>query len=1158
MLVCVFGHAQELPTLVPQSPEVSSLLKYVETPVSYHTGIPNISVPLASINGRDLSASVSVSYHAGGHRVAEEATKVGLGWSLIAGGQITRTVRGFEDDHLPYGFIHNPTTVSDVIAFCSAANQACAHYTGTTGKTQRQDLEPDDFNYSMMGLSGRFMFDQNRDISNPKGRVIQFPNKNMLIKPNFHSTNGRILSWDITDTNGTIYHFEVGNVFVKSQTFEYVNNRIEIPVDGLGNGNSYTETWNLTKVTSLTGDEITLEYETPKLSWSEYNDFNCSFSDDRVILKKGGALLSGLITSGSQQNNGGGAGNQETYPKRVTSYTSVYRNEQILKKIISSKGYIEFIKSSTLRQDRQSEKHSLEYIRVYSVIGSGANKTIKKIKEVQFFQDYFIGEKPKNNEFVHTYSGGSESILANTDSFLNKRLRLNKIQFNELVNNNETPKNYDYTFSYNNEVNLPHKRSYKQDAWGYFNGIDNATLIPKFDYTSYYSSNATIVIPNFPHGNREVNPKYSNANVLESIKYPEGGKTVFKFENNRGDVKTKKNKAYLEESFTLNGLVSSQHNIINSGGGYVTYKIYDFFNIPLDAKDAPGDITKTQVEYNGFTNRCENVDAFYTDENLVCNNMFFKIYKENSTIPLIKEPIWRLGTISLDKGHRYKLEIEIKTLNEDYSFASNFSKVDLKWFKKNPNPTVEYFDFFGGLRVKEVLNYSGLNLVKHKSFKYEKGHILSEPIFYVITVSNFHQLVSQSWVPLISTHGAYVNYKKVKEIFHKVKPELELTIDVNSRSNNPTNIKFFSNASIVNNPSIVIPPTEEYITREYLQASTTMARLDMPFVGEWTSGRLSKVEIMDKQTKTITNSIYGNENENNIKGIPTTYKRLLYQDIKEQLTTSKLLDYNIWPGISLPTKNETITFFGENKTLKENETISYEGIPNHYNPTKIITNKSNEKSKVNITNYPYELNNTILLNQNKINTLLESKVYENDNQLSHQKTVYPSQGTLFNLYLPSKVQTLKGVPSASNILKDRVIYHSYDAKGNPTEVSKKDGTHIVYLWGYNQTQPVAKIENATLSDVSSYISNIQNLSNIDKDVASEAILRTALNALRNVPTLSKAQITTYTYNPLIGVTSITDPRGQTIYYEYDGFNRLEFVKDKDKNILKENQYNYKN
>uniref|UniRef100_UPI002491C919 hypothetical protein n=1 Tax=Ruegeria faecimaris TaxID=686389 RepID=UPI002491C919 len=157
--------------------------------------------------------------------------------------------------------------------------------------------------------------------------------------------------------------------------------------------------------------------------------------------------------------------------------------------------------------------------------------------------------------------------------------------------------------------------------------------------------------------------------------------------------------------------------------------------------------------------------------------------------------------------------------------------------------------------------------------------------------------------------------------------------------------------------------------------------------------------------------------------------------------------------------------------------------------------------------------------------------------------------------LPEKVQVSKG----TGVLEDRVVYHSYDDKGNPLEVSKKDGTHIVYIWGYHKTQPIAKIENAKLSDIpSATITSIQTASNLDTNAVTENTLRTALNGLRGISSLSKAQITTFTYDPLVGVTSITDPRGQTMYYEYDDFNRLKFVKDNEGKLLKETQYKYKN
>lgn len=55
---------------------------------------------------------------------------------------------------------------------------------------------------------------------------------------------------------------------------------------------------------------------------------------------------------------------------------------------------------------------------------------------------------------------------------------------------------------------------------------------------------------------------------------------------------------------------------------------------------------------------------------------------------------------------------------------------------------------------------------------------------------------------------------------------------------------------------------------------------------------------------------------------------------------------------------------------------------------------------------------------------------------------------------------------------------------------------------------------------------------------------------------SDALMTTYTYSPLIGMTSTTDPNNRTTYYDYDGMGRLSVVKDQNGKILKKYCYNY--
>jgi len=50
-------------------------------------------------------------------------------------------------------------------------------------------------------------------------------------------------------------------------------------------------------------------------------------------------------------------------------------------------------------------------------------------------------------------------------------------------------------------------------------------------------------------------------------------------------------------------------------------------------------------------------------------------------------------------------------------------------------------------------------------------------------------------------------------------------------------------------------------------------------------------------------------------------------------------------------------------------------------------------------------------------------------------------------------------------------------------------------------------------------------------------------------------VTTYTYKPLVGVSVITDAKGDKMKYEYDELGRLIRVRDKFDNILSETQYN---
>ena len=80
------------------SPSAYEMGKYGKVPVSYFNGLPNISVPLTEVRAKGYTLPVYLTYYAGGNRPDQHPGWVGQGWTLHAGGSITRIIKGFKDD----------------------------------------------------------------------------------------------------------------------------------------------------------------------------------------------------------------------------------------------------------------------------------------------------------------------------------------------------------------------------------------------------------------------------------------------------------------------------------------------------------------------------------------------------------------------------------------------------------------------------------------------------------------------------------------------------------------------------------------------------------------------------------------------------------------------------------------------------------------------------------------------------------------------------------------------------------------------------------------------------------------------------------------------------------------------------------------------------
>ena len=91
------------------SPNAAAFQVYSITPVNPNTGLPQISIPIWTINDGDITMPISLSYHASGIKIEDIASWAGLGWTLNA--WVTRSVVGQSDEFSQVYFWENKTDV---------------------------------------------------------------------------------------------------------------------------------------------------------------------------------------------------------------------------------------------------------------------------------------------------------------------------------------------------------------------------------------------------------------------------------------------------------------------------------------------------------------------------------------------------------------------------------------------------------------------------------------------------------------------------------------------------------------------------------------------------------------------------------------------------------------------------------------------------------------------------------------------------------------------------------------------------------------------------------------------------------------------------------------------------------------------------------------
>jgi hypothetical protein len=260
-----------VPKIIPPSPSAAALEKFSAIPVDYSTGVPSISYPIWSWQRGKLQLGIGLSYHAGGYKVDDMASNVGLGWALTGLGRISRTIRGIPDDKPVYGFMHfdslpdisnyaydgqdyyyslpfsvSQSGFSPTIAITPLNT---GYYNVVTDISNNViDGEQDVFSYSINGASGRFIIDKDKNIIPLEYTMIKIE---MVVGS---SGAGEIQSFKITDDKGIVYKFD----FVEVQAVETVSNPPPLP--GVPSQNAPCG-WLLTKmIDPTTQDSIVINY----------------------------------------------------------------------------------------------------------------------------------------------------------------------------------------------------------------------------------------------------------------------------------------------------------------------------------------------------------------------------------------------------------------------------------------------------------------------------------------------------------------------------------------------------------------------------------------------------------------------------------------------------------------------------------------------------------------------------------------------------------------------------------------------------------------------------------------------------------------------------------------------------------------------------------
>lgn len=1130
-----------------KSPEVNKFEQYMNMPVNLVSGTPQVNIPIYTLEYGGMTLPISLEYDASGVKVESIASSVGQNWSLNVGGVVSRIVKGAPDEG---GYVSNGvnsdlnikgfyrdfglTKLDSVIGVASSYGkfigwlQECAK-----GK---QDAQPDLFYFSTAQGGAKFVFNNKRE-------VVYLENTDFVIKQDFKTDYFR--SWTAYAPNGINYKFGLTTATSNNDNIVEQNFTNQGKNDGVSLINFSPNAWFLNEISNPTTASIisigyinndysnTILNKPTKTSicYTNITSDTSGFCDDKT-----------KYYDLALYPYGGSSDFATSTPYTMLSHTK----SKVISTITAGTVIIYFDYSDRLDLSLNFENHAA-----------------KKLDKIRILEN---GNCIKTFNFTYSYSlcdSTKPSGLLTAEDSDSKRLILDKVTESSCDGSILKP----YSFIYN-AGQMPYKLSFAQDKFGFYNGAtNNQSLFARYDATDLQDLT----------NNRDSNFFLAKRGSLQKIIYPTKGSINFEFEQHLSDVPV----GYVKENAYI--YLASGVSPINS------YNSQSFTLNPADGNNLKIKIylTRGSSGYSSPVAGCPISNYNNAIEIVNNSNLGTVIYRQSygQLDPLIsghqdqfvmKEIEEFLDTSKFLSGQSYTIKV--------YGITDCFNVSATVFIPKTIQ--VPYYEI-GGLRIKKTTykNYDDTTS-REVSYTYSNAKSVPQPLlatratFNFLNETNFYALSNTSNASLIGDFEIIATdfYKKVQRICPLHANSFTRTLISNMiTGGNLYSTGFFVHSSLGSSPFDInfMGPQISYGKVEetdgngkkihYFHDYKSYSELDFnSFINNFTpappvfqsilAGEKYKVEIYDTNNSLIKKDSL---NHNYVNNKDTFIEALaIYSDGNMPLFNIYTLKGQFK---TLKTEIETIKLNGQDVT----NTKDYEYLGNkHFMPTKTtITNSKEEVLSTKIA-YPEDIAVASepfmqdLKDQNR-KIPIKTETFNGATKLSEQHIQFSNITTTNNLILPNKNYAAKfpnNLPAIIDIgnLENKITYDQYDTNGTLLQYTPDSGVSTAIIWGYNKTLVIAKIENATYTQVSSYVDNLQTLSNTGTEVG----LLSALTILRSA--LPDAMVTTYTHIPLIGVSSITDAKGQTIYYKYDGLGSLQNVKDAQGNILSENEYHYKN